>query len=562
MADKEQLSRDVLIKFKELQDARDVWEDQMQEVCKYVLPRLEFWNMEDKDGEMHGSNVYDGTPISALNLLASGLHGYLISPATAWFAMGMEEDRLNDIPEVKTWLQEVEKIFYSSFATSNFYDQMLPYFRLGAGPGTASMYMEEDIYTDRIVYSCRHPREIYIAENIHGEVDTVFRNYQMTARNAVEKFGAANVSDQIRNDASEARTSLKEFEFLHAVFPRTDRDIKFPTAENKRFASVYVSVEDSEHLKGKVARISGYDDMPYATWRWAKNSNEVYGRSPTWDAYYDIRAANEAEKGLTMAAELSINPPLNVPSGLADDVRWFPRGENYYSEKDLIVRAAHTGIDYPIAIDHMERKRKIIEAHYMVDFFLMLAQSERQMTAREVIEKQGEKAAIMGPAVSRLNSECLNPIFDRKFNLLWEAGKIPPPPPVLLEQKSAAIKINYIGPLAQAQQRLFRTQGTEQALSVITPLTEFYPEMKDWIDPDETSKDLLEAYGMAQKNIRTQDKVDEVRKARQEAQEAAIRAEQMEQAAGATRQLAEADKATGGQISKAMGQQQPGQVVQ
>ena len=63
--------------------------------------------------------------------------------------------------------------------------------------------------------------EIYIAENHQGVVDTVFRKFQLTARQAVQRFGADTLPDKIVTDAEERPDT--QHEFLHAVFPNPER---------------------------------------------------------------------------------------------------------------------------------------------------------------------------------------------------------------------------------------------------------------------------------------------------------------------------------------------------
>ena len=50
-------------------------------------------------------------------------------------------------------------------------------------------------------FHTRHCKEIYIAENNKGVVDSVYRRFSMTAKACIEMFGEANVGATIAKKA-------------------------------------------------------------------------------------------------------------------------------------------------------------------------------------------------------------------------------------------------------------------------------------------------------------------------------------------------------------------------
>ena len=144
------------------------------------------------------------------------------------------------------WLQEVAEGMYAAFQRSNYYDQMHEYFQDGGSIGTATIYSEENIQNEKIVFSARHPKEIYIAENMYGDVDTVHRLYKLSAREAIKKFDkeklGSDVQDAIKNHPD------KKFEFLHTVFPNEDRVYGKLNAQNKKYVSVYLEPKGDKIL--------------------------------------------------------------------------------------------------------------------------------------------------------------------------------------------------------------------------------------------------------------------------------------------------------------------------
>ena len=179
--------KDRLKALKEIRQPREaIWQD----IIEYVLPGLEYFLIQDLDkpGGRIGKNRYDGTGVSALQLFADGLFGYLISPAIAWLRFILSRD-LMKVDEIRKWLQDVEHHYYDVFSQTNFYDNMSTYFEYAPAIGYACMYMEEDVNQGKIVFNVYHPSGTYLAENKYGYVDTVYREEKITAEMAVKKFG-------------------------------------------------------------------------------------------------------------------------------------------------------------------------------------------------------------------------------------------------------------------------------------------------------------------------------------------------------------------------------------
>jgi hypothetical protein len=73
---------------------------------------------------------------------------------------------------------------------------------------------------DGIHFNTLHIAEYYIQENVNGKVDTLYRKYKLTARQAVQEFGEKNVGEKILTAAKEKPD--QKFNFIHAVEPTED----------------------------------------------------------------------------------------------------------------------------------------------------------------------------------------------------------------------------------------------------------------------------------------------------------------------------------------------------
>jgi len=539
--DKVQHVKNTLKNMKEIRAPREgVWND----IIDYILPGLESVDIvkQDTRGKRIGSKRYDGSGVSALQLFADGLFGYLVSPSIDWLRLKTSQEELMDNADVRLWLQQVERHFYNLFQRTNFYESISTFFEYAPAFGFAALYSEEDDEKGQIVFHVFHPGEMFISEDKYGRVDTIYRECRIPAGTAVDMFGEKNVSDLLLRTAKE--NEFKKFEFVHAVYPRKDRYPQKKDAQNMPFASVWIESDSNS-----IVRESGYKQNPYHVWRFKKGTT-AYGRGPGEDALIEVMGSNEISKSLLKAAELSVEPPLNVPSELEDKVDITPSGFNFYSDPQKVVTPVNTGINFPVGIDREEKIQQAIERHFKVEFFTLLSQYEgSSRTATEIIELQGEKAAVLGRPVNRLNTETLEPIIDRVFDMEFAAGRLPPPPP---ELSGARLEVDFRGPLAQAQKKLFEVQGLSHGLAQIAPVLEIKPEVEDIVDWDEVGRRILRANNFPVEAVQDKDIVKAIREARMRVQQQEAMQEDIEKAANTTETFAKADKATGNKLSKAL----------
>lgn len=139
----------------------------------------------------------------------------------------------------------------------------------------------------------------------------------------------------------------------------------------------------------------------------------------------------------------------------------------------------------------------------------MFAHQERAMTATEVVGRQGEKAAILGNMVGRLTGELLDSVIDGAYKIESRAGRLAVLPEVL--QDEVNIDIEYLGPLAVAQKKLFQSKGLNHALEEIAPILELQPQTAENIDWDYLIRYAYEVAGAPVKGLIDEDILKEKR---------------------------------------------------
>ncbi len=502
---------DVVKRLASLKKIRLPYEPLWKDVTTYVLPRRSFWDIDSTPGQKPVQKLFDGTALTELQLLVDGTLGNLVSATLRWLRLTMENRQQNELPWVRDWLEEVEDVLYAEFARSNFYEAMSEFFLDAASIGTAVMLVDDDVAEKRILFSTRHMKECYLAEGRNGFVDTLYREFRMSNRQAMQTWGNK------LSDTRKERVKQDPFgnaKIIHSVFPRGEREPGKVDAVNKSWSSIYI---DTQYHNDAFIDEGGYDDFPYLVWRWRKNSDEYYGRSPAGDSIQDVMRLNQIGKTSLTVAQLAAQPPLNVPSTQKGMERIVPRGYNYYTNPKELITAIDLGQNYQITKDQEAEIREQIRNTFRTKMYLLMEELEGgPYTATEIRERQGEKATVQGPMIGRLNSECLIPLVKRTYKISERNGLIPPPPPDL--EQGGRVHIEFQGPLALQAKKYHQTQGIDTGMLFIDGMREMFPESLDNVNGDELMRIGLDSKSMPQKIIREKPQVTEIRITRQEAE--------------------------------------------
>lgn len=504
----------IVKRYESAKTRRDNWDTHYQELADYMLPRKADIVKKRSRGEKRMERIYDGTALQSIDLMAAFLHGMLTSGSAPWFHLDIKDTDINRDDDVREWLQDSSKRMMRAFTQSNFETEVHESYVDLVVFGTSCLFTEMDGRDLR--FSTRHISEYYAQEDQFGMVNTVFRNYKMTAEQAIERFGEDNVTQFIKK-AYEKRPD-EDVEILHSVMPRTGRDRTKPDNKNMPFMSCYICMGSKEIISE-----GGFEELPYVVPRFLKATGEVMGRSPAMTALPDVKMLNLMSKTIIQAAQKQIDPPLLVPDdGFLLPIRTQPGGLNFYraGSRDSIT-PLQTGANIPIGLNMEEQRRSAIRQAFYVD--QILSSSGANMTATEVIQRQEERMRVIGPVLGRLMNEMLRPLIDRVFALMLRNGMLAEPPEIL---QGRDIDIEYVSPLARAQ-KSNSLNNTMRALEILMPLAEALP-VGDHIDPDGLVEHITDALGVPKTTLRSSREVAETRQQRAE-QEQMMQQRQQEQ---------------------------------
>lgn len=543
--DEVQLCKELDHRLTEMQEIRRPYETQWKEIAELVVPEYEFTMNEWLDSSYYdgpkgsdkeiGMKIYDSTALTSLKTLADGLMGYLVSRSSRWFHLIFQDSRYMEYPGVRQWIYEVEDILYHQLSRSNFYDELHPSIMIGGSMGTSTQFRQYDDQRMQPHFSTRNPVECYVAANHMGEVDTVYRVFRMTRRQAEQMFEADLLSDKIKEDQSGTRS----WPFLHAVFPRTDLDSRMGLNDramgsslsiDQPYASIYKELSSSaggDTDRGtmeadRIISAGGFPENPYTVWRWMTEPMSVYGSSPSRKLMPLIRQLNQWSEMLLLAGEMNVTPPANIPISLGNRAKLYPRGVNYYYNHQEKAEFMRPMGNYPIGPEREARLAFMIREAYGTDTFLMLKQLAQETgsprTAYETAELVSERAAVLGSTMGRLQNDQIEPNVAWLYQQERSRGHIPDPPQSLIDAGRPPIKLDMDGELARAQ-KLIRIRSVMTLIERQMPLWQLAPHTLDGLDFDALSRWINIEGGAPPNMVKTLEQLQEVRQ--QKAQQAA-----------------------------------------
>lgn len=515
---------ELLQRFSRIRNDRGVLEAHWQEVAERVMPS--YSNTFNPDnfntpGQKKTQQQFDATAAIALGRCAAIMDSLLTPRNSKWHRLLPSDSTLMRNRQASLWFEDATNILfkYRYDPKANFSSQNQQQWSSLAAFGSGVMFVDAlkdtiDPSTKGLRYRNIHLGEAYFVENHQGIVDQCWRYYQMTARQAVQKFGM----DVLPEGITKALVTNPEqlFYFLHVVMPRTDRDPRRLDSKGLPYACYYISKEGC-----KLVRETGYYSFPYAISRYSQAPGEIYGRGPAMDVLPAIKVLNEEKKTVLEQGHRTVRPVLLAfDDGIVDTMSLKPGAINsggVTAEGRPLVHALPVG-NIEIGKELMDDERMVINDAFLVNLFQILVDTP-QMTATEVLERTREKGILLAPTVGRQQSEYLGPMIERELDVLVEQKLLPPMPQILVDAKGE-YRVEYDSPLSRAQRAeeaagLMRT--IESTLNVVAVTQD--PSPLDWFDWDEIIPDVSSINAVPMKWMKTLDAVQELREQRAQQQQ-------------------------------------------
>lgn len=525
-------------RFEMLKAQRSTWEPLWKRIRDYVAPDSGRFDSDRRDrGYNRYSKIIDATAVDALDTLAAGMQSGISSPARQWFKLTTNDPKLDESIEVKQFLEDTQRSMQMLFARSDVYRALhSTYFEMGAfGVGATLMTHGDKPGTiDCIPLTIG---EFWLAEDFRGRIDTLYRQFKMTAIQMIRQWGEEAVSQAVKEAYHQGRY-YDEFDVIHAIEPREKYDPEKSDALNMPWASIYF---EPGNLDKRVLSESGFRTFPAMCPRWRTVQGDVYGRGPGAKAVSTSRALQQKQYRYAEAVDLKTKPPLLLPLSMKGrDSATLPGARLYYSDA-----AGAQGIKSAYEVNTplqelslgIEANQNSLRRYFYADMFQVLTDNMRaNRTAFEIEQIVQEKMMVMGPVLESLHTEMLDPLINMAFNVLLDDGLLPTPPS---ELRGRDLNVEYVSVMAQAQ-RNSGMQAVAKFMNYAQNLGTLQPQSLDLLNGDTVLREIADIEGVPADFLRTDDEAKQIRDQRAQMSAQQMQVAQAKEAAGAMRDASQA----------------------
>lgn len=537
---------------------RSSWEPGWRDIARYIRPRRSRWFLQNRNvGTNQESYIINNTATLALRTLEAGMFTGMTNPAQPWFRLSTPVPSQAEKGDVRSWLHMLEERLRQGIARSNIY-KCIPLVDSDIGGfGTSAMLLDDD--PEKIFAGYVFPIGSYsLATNEKGEVDTIYREFGMTVKQLVRKFGLKRCSVKVR-DLYERGDYQEWIEVIHLIEPNEDFEPGKIGRIGMRFHSCWMEKANTGDASGdpelQFLQRGGYMEFPVMAPRWSVNGEDVYGTGPGHEAIGDAKGLQLKERRLAQLLDKVVTPPMVGPSSMmAGNVNHQPGGMTYVDALGQGQKFVPAYQIDPTAIDRLDgsirRDEYRIKDAFHARLFLALSEADSpERTAREVSEIHSEKMLQLGPVFGRVTVELLEKLINRAIAMLIRNGDVPPPPD---ELEGSPPRVNFESIVTEAQ----KAQTVAKVRRLVTDvgaMSGLDRSVLDKVNLDECADELADAYGVKPELMRTDEQVAELRAARAKQQQAAAQMQSMAQGVQGAKLLSETDTGSDNLLTRVIG---------
>jgi hypothetical protein len=470
-----------------LKGQRQLHEHVWRDCCDYSKPELgSGFNLSPtanaSEIQSRKNLLLDGTASDALDTLADGFMYGLTPSHSLWLGLDIGQESHDE----RQWLDEAAQMVWEYIHASNFDAEAHDAYKLIGAAGWFVLYEDWEEDDGRLYFENWPIAQCHIASSrAGGRVDTIYREFELTAGQCVHEFGANKVSTQVRDMVANGRQD-DMVSLLWAIEPRTDYMPGSRLSSRLPFASCKIELATLHTISE-----SGYHEFPCMVPRWTRLPGSVYAIGPMSSALPDVKTLQEVKRWEFAAAETAIAPPLKA----RDDGVLNPRAIKLGPRKVIVVNDMDsieplvTGAKVEFGQMVVAELQSAVRRPLMADLFQKLLEDPR-MTATQVHAIMQVIRQRIGPRFSRLQSEYLAPLVERTYGLLLRFGILGQPPETMLD---ADYTVRYESPLARAQ-KLDQVSAMDQFEVGIINKAAAVPQVLDgydWLAADRHKAKLL-----------------------------------------------------------------------
>lgn len=502
----------------ELATRRVNFDSWWQQICYRVLPSEATFTVTDTEGTKRTERLFDSTAAKNNRRFAAILEDLTTPRTQRWHGLEAENDELEEDQETDEYFDSATNVLFkmrynprAGFSTARAKGN------LTMGPiGNTVMFIDE-VLGDGPRYVSTPMREIVWAEDQFGVIDTLYRKYQLTGRNALKRFDK-QLSEKLRGEMEKKPYNL--YEFIHCVKPNEERVSGRRDYRGMQWSSYYLSCDDKA-----VVSPGGFTSWPWSISRYQVATGEIYARSAAMECWPAILTLQEQKKTLLRAGQKITDPPLLLSEeGILGQFNLRSSALNYgalSANGEELVKPLITGANIPAGVELMQLERADVDDSFLATLWNMV-QNENIQTAAQVYELARMRAINLAPLMSRVDSEDIGPMIHRELDLAAKMGLLPPMPRRLAQMGGGYKPVNTspLAKLMRAGDGLAIVRTWEQAATAIT----LDKSAANVLRVPEQLRELAEINGVPAKLVRSLDEIEKIGQQQQQAESAAAAA--------------------------------------
>jgi len=536
--------RRVLEIYQRMVDVRGDMPDLWDEVIRYCFPQEHrtYASFGGSDILEHGerrTNPVCSYPVVFTQRLGSAIHANAFPSNDHWFQFAMEGEgrAASNEEELKDWCRLAKDItHYRMRYGTNFYQESHALMVGLAALGTGAFYTYWKEGGLKFRYIPIH-QNFYIDANPDGEIDMAAVLHSYTAKEAIQAYGRDKVSPEVLRALDSNLGTGERFDYVQLIYPKAVFGEKYnPAKGGKPYGDITV-----EKRTGNVVALAQQSSFPFATPRFLRYGNEVYGRSAAMNAMPEIKVANALRKNLMDATARSVSPALFINSIAGRNVSVEAGAVNYIPglEQNSVWNYP-SPTNFPVGKELLADVLESLKGAFYIDVFQAVEQG-KYMTATEVTERTRQKIESIAPIVTRIQKEFSERVVLRCLDLLIEHGVVPPPP--LKDGDELRLKVTFISSLdAMLQQGIAaKAMNFVNQLGMLGQTVAQLPDLNNILNVDAISRALGDANTLPASFFRPQAETEALRQAQAQAAAQAQQAELQAQQAKASSDAANAN---------------------
>lgn len=466
------------------------------------------------------ADIMDGVTTESVRILASSIMSGMTPANSRWFQLSVGNKQTED---EKRWLDAAAECIFENIHGGNFDAEGFESIIDMVCAGWFCLFIDEDRERGGIVFQQWPLASVYVSSSrADGQIDTVFREYELSAEQAANEFGLNNLSDKLQKHVTDAPDTRVKFVML--IEPRKLHMVGAKMAKNLPFSQSIIELDTKHPVK-----VSGFHEFPVVAPRWFKIPDSCLAIGPLSEAMPDANMLNDIKKMHLASAEMTIAGMWIAEDDGVINPRTFKVGPRKIIIANSVdsIKPLTPGGNWQLAQQEIQNAQAAIRKILMADQLQPNGSPVRSAT--EVMVQVNLIRQLLGPIYGRLQAEYLQPLIVRCFGLAFRAGALTQPPKSL---QGKTFSIRYISPLARAakQEHVAAIERTIQQVVALAPVDKH--AMKA-IDAMATIRVLAEANGVPPECLRKQVDIDQL--IDQENQAMAAAAQQQTMAEMATR---------------------------